>query len=48
LPGPSSSSPRLDFNSLNLTQPMPGEYSYSSGSYTTLLCFNAPVLSLIY
>ncbi|EIW87117.1 hypothetical protein CONPUDRAFT_134418 [Coniophora puteana RWD-64-598 SS2] len=35
LPGPSSSSPRLDFNSLNLTQPMPGEYSYSSGSYTT-------------
>ncbi|KAH7907032.1 hypothetical protein BJ138DRAFT_1161133 [Hygrophoropsis aurantiaca] len=35
LPGPSSSSPRLDFNSLNLANSM-GEYSYSSsGSYTT-------------
>jgi hypothetical protein len=35
LPGPSSSSPRLDFNSLNLTNTL-GEYSYSSSaSYTT-------------
>ncbi|KAG0707568.1 hypothetical protein DFH29DRAFT_631774 [Suillus ampliporus] len=35
LPGPSSSSPRLDFNSLNLTNSI-GEYSYSSStSYTT-------------
>ncbi|KAH7886189.1 hypothetical protein F5I97DRAFT_1809545 [Phlebopus sp. FC_14] len=35
LPGPSSSSPRLDFNTLNLANTI-GEYSYSSGaSYTT-------------
>ncbi|KAH0837955.1 hypothetical protein J3R83DRAFT_6192 [Lanmaoa asiatica] len=35
LPGPSSSSPRLDFNSLNLTNTI-GEYSYTpSANYTT-------------
>ncbi|KAI6048002.1 hypothetical protein EDC04DRAFT_2886790 [Pisolithus marmoratus] len=33
LPGPSSSSPRLDFDSLNLTNTL-GEYSYSSAPYT--------------
>ncbi|KAI6031372.1 hypothetical protein BKA83DRAFT_4199363 [Pisolithus microcarpus] len=34
LPGPSSSSPRLDFDSLNLANTI-GEYSYSSAPYTT-------------
>ncbi|KAI6153983.1 hypothetical protein BKA82DRAFT_4096075 [Pisolithus tinctorius] len=34
LPGPSSSSPRLDFDSLNLANTI-GEYSYSSAAYTT-------------
>ncbi|KAF8559960.1 hypothetical protein OG21DRAFT_1400890 [Imleria badia] len=35
LPGPSSSSPRLDFNTLNLTNTI-GEYSYTpSANYTT-------------
>ncbi|KAF8841924.1 hypothetical protein BDN67DRAFT_989446 [Paxillus ammoniavirescens] len=35
LPGPSSSSPRLDFNSLNLANSL-GEYSYTpSANYTT-------------
>ncbi|KAH0834730.1 hypothetical protein J3R83DRAFT_10288 [Lanmaoa asiatica] len=36
LPGPLSSSPRLDFNSLNLTNTI-GEYSYTpSANYTTV------------
>ncbi|KAI6136254.1 hypothetical protein EDD17DRAFT_1566774 [Pisolithus thermaeus] len=34
LPGPSSSSPRLDFDSLNLANTI-GEYSYSSAPYAT-------------